>query len=474
MESEVDRATSELGDGWVEFETEGADFSDKRLNKRYTRVLGQMSRMPQSPFTQSSEDLSEMLGAYRFIENSKVTVEKILEPHREQVRRRAYGESVVLLIQDTTFFDFSDHYKCEDLKPLRIKQAQRALWLHGTACILPNGRPLGIVDAQFMSGGRENSDRTKTGSHRKIKDKQSMRWLDAVSRCRDLFDKDVRKVWICDREADIYEFLDHLHGVGEEFVIRSKYLREIEEGPYFDMRDALERAPVQGEFSLSLPGTGLRSKRTANLAIKVVRATISVPGHKRSTVSFQSVPTYVVEVAEVNPPANQEGLHWRLLTNVSIESFADALQVIQWYQKRWAIEEIYRVLKSGCRAEKAQFHNTARIAKYLTLSILVAWRIYFLVHINRLDPDAPAETVLTTPELETLQLLSDDKRRMKGNQRRAIIKTVAQAITQIATLGGFLEKKKYPYPGTVVLWRGTMALAFSTMTFLAHRRAANS
>ena len=469
---EVSRALSELSDGWVELETESADFSDERLNKRYTKVLGQMSRMPQSPFTQSSEDLSEMLGAYRFIENSKVTVEKILEPHREQIRKRASGEDVVLLIQDTSFFDFSDHYKCRDLKPLRINQSQRALWLHGTACILPNGRPLGIVDAQFMSGGGPCATTNKY--EQKIEDKQSFRWLEAVSRCKNVFDEGLRKVWICDREADIYEFIAHVQSAGEEFVVRSKYLREIEEPPFFEMRDAIERAPVVGEIQLSLPTTGQRAKRTARLAVKVIQATISAPRHRRDSVTLQSVSTRVIEVTEIDPPEDQERLHWRLLTNGKVESFNDALQVVQWYQKRWAIEEIFRVLKSGCRAEKAQFHSSGRIAKYLTLSLLVAWRIYFLVHINRLDPDAPAETVLTSAELATLQLLLDDKRKGKKLQRRMVIKTAAQAITQIAALGGFLEKKKYPHPGTVVIWRGTMALAFSTMTFLAHRRAANS
>lgn len=471
MEREVAAALHELSDGWVEFELQGADFGDERLNRRYTKVLGKMSRMPQSAFNQSSEDLSEMLGAYRFISNKKVTAEKLLAPHHEQLVQRAEGEHTVLLIQDTTFMDMGDHRKCEDLKPLKIKNSQRVLWVHATIAVLPNGLPLGVLDAQFMSGQVVEQSTERSGSQRPIADKRSQRWLQAVDNCRGILGDNIRKIWVCDREADIYELFDHLARHDEKYVVGARFSREIEEGPYYDMRQMIERHPVQGEFKLSIAATGRRAARTANIAVKFMPATLSAPQYKHAAVSAKAVPGFVVEAREIDPPEGKNPLCWQLLTNLSVESLADAMEVIEIYKKRWAIEELFKILKSGCRAEKAQFQTTERLGKYITLSLIVAWRIYYLVHVNRLQPDAPADTVLTSAELETLQLLLDDKRKRKKKQRRIIIRTASQVITEISKLGGYLDRKHDPHPGIVVLWKGTMALAFSTMTYLAHKRA---
>lgn len=470
MEKEIEVALDELREGWVELEVSGADFGDERLNKRYGKVLELMSKLPQCSFNQSSECLSEMLGAYRFISNEKVSVAKLLNPHREQILQRANGESTVLLIQDTTFLDMSDHLNCEDLKPLKITQMQKALWVHTTLGILPNGLPLGVFDAQFMSG---KVSAGTSGSQRPIEDKQSRRWLAAVDNCEHLLGNNVRKIWLCDQEADIYELLEHIHGKGENYVIRSRWDRAIEEGPYYDFRTALANAPVEYQFELKLHRTFKRAARTAKLGLRFSQASVSAPEYKHHAVSLKSVPGYAVEVFELDPPLGEEPVHWKLLTNLKVESLDDALQIVDFYKKRWAIEELFKILKSGCRAEKAQFHTTNRLAKYITLSLIVAWRLYFLVHVNRLDPNAPAQSVLTSPELETLQLLLDDTR-LKKKQRRMLIRTAAQAITQIAKLGGYLDRKSAPYPGIVVLWKGTMALAFSTRTLLAQKRLANS
>lgn len=470
MEREIEAALEELSSGWVELEVESADFGDERLRKRYARVLGQVAKMPHAAFTQSSECLSELLGAYRFIDNSKVTVEKLLAPHREQLSGRASGEARVLLIQDTSYLDFSDHFTCEDLQPMKLGRMQKALWLHATFCVLPNGLPLGIADAQYLTG---NNSGVSGGSTRAIEEKLSRRWHASVDNCQNLFAKDVRKIWVCDREADIYELLAHIGSKGEDYVIRSKYCREIEEAPFFDMRHALEHAQPCGSIELSVTGTRTRAARKAQLEVKFVPATVVAPRHKQQAALSQSVPSYVVEASELYPPSGEEPIHWRLVTNLKVASFEDALEILTIYQRRWSIEELFRILKSGCRVEKAQFQSTARLSKYITLSLIVAWRIYFLVHLNRVNPTAPVETVLTATERDTLQLLIDDKRRRRKKQRRVIIRTAHQAISVIAQLGGYLDRKNDPSPGLTVLWRGTMALAFSAMTFAAYQRASN-
>ena len=475
MEEIVAAAMAELREGLVEieergaalFEVSGAEFGDKRLNNRYPKVLGQMMKMPQAPLNQSADCLSEMHAAYRFISNKKVTVEKLLEPHRNQIAKRAQGAPMVLAIQDMTRFDLSDHLTMKGLKPSSPGKIARALCFHTALFALPNGLPLGIGYLESYSGKKECAvERVRAGKW--MDEKITGRWLRAIDAGEELFEQGTRVIWLSDRESDIYEVLHHIEGVGKEFVIRARVSRGIEEGPHHDTDRALEAAPVVHRFELKVRGNFKGVARTAQVELRYIKATITVPLSRMAFVERNTVATSVVEVREVNAAENVEPLHWQLITNLPVTNVSEAVGIVELYARRWAIEEVFKILKSGCRADRAQFQTIERFTKYVALSLIVAWRIYYLVHINRVAPEAPAESVVTRAELETLQLLLDAKRKER-KMRRVIIKTANQVITEVAKLGGYLNRKSDPCPGTVVLWRGTMALAVATMTFLARK-----
>ncbi|WP_442939173.1 hypothetical protein [Nostoc sp.] len=52
-----------------------------------------------------------------------------------------------------------------------------------------------------------------------------------------------------------------------------------------------------------------------------------------------------IRVLEVQPPAAQEPIHWRLLTTRVVLCLKQALRVIQWYGWRWKIEQLFATLK---------------------------------------------------------------------------------------------------------------------------------
>ena len=63
----------------------------------------------------------------------------------------------------------------------------------------------------------------------------------------------------------------------------------------------------------------------------------------------------LVEVRESEPPEGVEPLHWRLLTTHEIADAAAAWQIVAWYQARWTIEQLFRVMKSqGLQLEDSQ------------------------------------------------------------------------------------------------------------------------
>jgi hypothetical protein len=60
-----------------------------------------------------------------------------------------------------------------------------------------------------------------------------------------------------------------------------------------------------------------------------------------------SVTLYAVEALEVQPPAGQEPIHWRLLTTHEIICLEQAPRVIQWYGWRWKIEQLFATIKTA-------------------------------------------------------------------------------------------------------------------------------
>jgi hypothetical protein len=163
----------------------------------------------------------------------------------------------------------------------------------------------------------------------------------------------------------------------------------------------------------------------------------------------------VVDVLEVGTtPRGEKPLHWRLLTNHPVTTMKDVLAVIDGYTKRWRIEELHRVWKSGAlRVEETQLRSAARVIKWAILAVVTAARIERLRVLARTAPDEPALGTFTQHELDALILM---KRRYAKRTEHIPdeVPTIAQAVRWLADLGGYAGHKSSGRPGAVTLRRG--------------------
>ena len=97
--------SEELGD---------ADLGDERLNRRLAVLADLVARRPDAGFPKALDD-AELEAAYRFFGNDRVTPEAILAPHLRQTARRAREHERVLVVHDTTQFEFGGQKKREGL-----------------------------------------------------------------------------------------------------------------------------------------------------------------------------------------------------------------------------------------------------------------------------------------------------------------------------------------------------------------------
>jgi len=86
-----------------------AEFGDKRLSDRLSRLLDQLGSEPAASISAACRDPYQAKAAYRFVGNDKVTLEAITEIAREVTIEKinAAKPSVLLIPQDTTEINYT-------------------------------------------------------------------------------------------------------------------------------------------------------------------------------------------------------------------------------------------------------------------------------------------------------------------------------------------------------------------------------
>jgi len=124
-----------------------------RDNHQLSIISKRFAHSPLSPINQACEDLSETKAAYRFFRNYKITYQEITRSHIAATKERCREFSTVLAIQDTTYFNYSQHPQTIGPCPLsRNKSKQHkdivtlGLVMHSTFVVATDGLPPGIVE----------------------------------------------------------------------------------------------------------------------------------------------------------------------------------------------------------------------------------------------------------------------------------------------------------------------------------------
>ena len=279
---------------------------------------------------------------------------------------------------------------------------------------------------------------------------------------------DTEVVTVCDREADLYDFFRLSDQIGCPVLVRAKANRVVNLESRFSEQSGIklwEHMRQQlgtGSYTIDIPRISKtrhnkeRKARTATVTLRFGSFTLNPPRNnpKHNTENLPDIEMNAVYVLEKNPPDGEEPLEWMLLTNLPVRSFDEAYEKIQWYCLRWRIEMYFKVLKSGFRVEECRLGRADRLARYLTVMSIVAWRLFMITLIARTDPAAPCSALLAEHEWKVLFL--------KVNKNKPLPKTppnIGDVVIWVARLGGYLARRSDGPPGTIALWRGWKRLA---------------
>lgn len=457
MASQIDFTGYRIEPNWSDEEFASVDLQDKRLDKRLLMVSAQFAAQPQAQVSQACEDWASAKGAYRFFENKKASAQRILAPHQQRTCERMKAHALVFNVQDTTFLNYSAHPATQGLGLIGSKEdGDVGLIVHSTLSITPQGVPLGVLTQDIWAREEPKHDAAEQRRQRRqspIEKKESYKWLKALRTATGLCPAGVDVVTICDSEGDIYEMFQEIYDLGAKMLIRASQDRAVEESG--QLRHVLSQRPISGYLKVDIPAQRNRAGRTAEVEVRYGQVTLRPPFRAKSCqAELRPLQVYLVWVLETDKPSDgTKPLEWLLVTNVEVNNFIDAVERVKWYRLRWNIEVFHKILKSGCKVEDCRLENAKGLIRYLTLKSIIAWRLFWMVQINRVEPDASCTFVLAEHEWQALYV--------KIHRKPAppeTVPTVHQVVRWIAKLGGFLGRKSDGEPGVTVLWRGWQRL----------------
>ena len=438
--------------GWAWRELLGARLGDGRLTQRLATIAATLSENPtESIPSANNSSWPATKATYRFFDNDDVNPEEILNAHRRATLRRidAADARLVLVVQDTTQFDFTKHHATKGLGPTGAPGLS-GFFLHSALCLEPDGGvPLGLLGWHWWvrEPVRDNGDQGK--AKRSIEDKESGRWLEMLEHSTADLPPGVRTVTVADREADIFELFDRARTLGRHVLVRAHHDRRVKvAGELQGLWDAAFATEPLGLAAFTVPRDGDRPERRAVATIHVAEIEMRPPSHLAAQ-HLAPVPIRAILLQEVDAPADQEPVQWLLLTSLPVDTLEEAHQCVIWYTFRWRIERFHYTLKSGGNYEKLQLETADRLWRALAVYLIVAWRVLWMNLVARERPDDPCTTFLSRDEWEALCC-----HRRKTAVPPRDPPDARTAMRWIAALGGFLGRKSDGEPGVKTLWRG--------------------
>lgn len=439
---------------------------DERGTQRAVEMASALARDPMASLPKQLGGQAATKAGYRFLESAQTSYEQLMRPHLEQTNGLMQQQRRVLLIQDMTEVDYQHHPKTQGLGPIGNGSHQGYL-LQTVLAVEPTSQQvLGIAAQEAFL--RVPAPAGETSHQRdKRQQKESQVWQRQVQHIG-LAPAGCEYLHVGDRGSDIFAFLRTCLDQRCGFVVRMQHDRRVDlrvaqaetplppaarrygaqrakgQDPVRHLVEEVERWPQMGQQTLQLDGNHKRKQREARLCISWGTLRLWPPDGQAGKGEAPLVVT-VVRTWEPDPPEGQEALEWMLLTSVAVEGEEDAWERVEWYRRRWIVEDYHQCLKTGCQIEARQVQTYEGLRTVLGFLAPLAVRLLQLRAVARQEPERPAQEVLPPDIVKVVaHLVSVSPARL----------TTRGCWHRIAQAGGYLGRKGDGEPGWKTLWKG--------------------
>jgi hypothetical protein len=466
---------------WARAELEGAAVWDRRCVRSLVAICEGRCNFPQVSFSQAVGKAARQ-AAHRICTHPTTTVDGLLRGHFQQTAARAQAawaaqpDEPLLVSQDTTDFKYTHHPAKQGLGPIHTSAKGRGLFAHAALVLPVEGPPVGLAHLGLWARDPEAHGKRRAVYERACEAtalKESQKWIDGLWGIEATLPPELPILVIADREADCFDLFAADRRANTDLLVRSRHPRRVlVEAPGATplkrragqpLPQVLAETPVCGTLTVLIPRGPQRKARRAELAVRVVEVWLQPADLKKADAALQNrTPqrVWVVEACEVAPPEGVAAVHWVLLTTREVATLAEAERLVFYYTRRWVIEELHLVLKSGLAAERLQMEEAATLKATLALLYLVAWRVLQTRDTARWLPEGPAAELVSATEQQVLEAA-------EGRP----LPTAREIVRAIAHLGGFPRYPSAGEPGVRTLWAGFRRLEGAVLGWqLARRR----
>ena len=360
---------------------------------RLVKSVDLLASIPGQPITGNpSGDRAAVKGYYRLIDQadeSAVTPENILAPHRSRTLQRMRDQDTVLCIQDGTDLSFATRPGCEGLQVIGRNQTSaktEGLHLHLTLATTGEGLPLGVLRCGFdPAEASDDGDEAEHGvaveddAETKIKSQRWIQGLQDIARAARELTGRTRVISVMEPRSGFFRAVRRTapHRKGRRAGPRQAQPHS-QEGCSETVRSTAQCAPLRPDRSRDRardrtpkvqpqegPARAQQAERPGRCPpaqLRPCRPPSPEPNRFRSPPSICAKPTPRKTSKRSNGSCSQA---------IQLNDFEDATRIIAAYLRRWRIEDLFRVLKSGCKAEHAAFRSACRLQRSVTINAVI-------------------------------------------------------------------------------------------------------
>jgi hypothetical protein len=361
------------------------------------------------------------------------------------------AEGPVLVIHDTTELDYTSITSLTGLGQIGTGGG-RGYLCHNTLAVEAGTRTvLGLANQILARRDHVPKDESRQAKRDRLT-RESRLWRqgsEAVGPAPD----GATWVDICDRAADIFEYIECRHKNNSNYIVRSQHDRHCtlprdgaaSPGRLHSHARGLE--PLGGRY-VPIQAQKKQPARLAKVLIAAAAVELLAPKQPRGEHGTDPLPVNLVVVREVEAPAGVEPLEWILLSDLPAGDLVEACVVVDWYGHRPIVEELHKGMKTGCGIETLQFTTEGALQPVIALLSVVATFLLQLRDAGR-DPVTAARPATQYVPVSYSEVLCSWRH---GEVRGAW--TVVEFYWALGRLGGHQNRKNGPPPGWLVLSRG--------------------
>jgi hypothetical protein len=235
-------------------------FGDVRINKRGAQLHAGLFRNSVHSIQRIAEHRAEQIGFYRFLNNSKVSEDKLIKELSVRCGKLS-KDKIVLSIQDTTEVNLSTHKnrlnKNSGIGDIADSYGigfliHPSLVIDATSCF-----PLGFSDIRIWNRPINMPDKRERDYKKlPIEEKESYKWIESSNNTKKALKEAKSIIIVQDREGDIFEQFADIPDEKTFLLIRSQFNRLTDANE--NLWTSLSQSKVLGQYELHVSADSRR------------------------------------------------------------------------------------------------------------------------------------------------------------------------------------------------------------------------